>query len=52
MVLLDLEGIDVVLGEGIDDYCIFILIILLVLMLIYNFVGVLIRIDLDGFEYF
>lgn len=50
--LLDLEGIDDVLGEGVDDYCIFILIILLFLMLIYNLVGVLIRIDLDGFEYF
>lgn len=50
--LLDFEGIDVVSVEGINDYVIFIFSVFLSFVLIYNFVGVFIRIDFEGFEYF
>ena len=51
MVLLDSEGIDAVMGEGLDDTQIFTLIVLLASVLIYNSAGVPTRHDLNGLEY-
>ena len=51
MVLLDSEGIDAVMGEGLDDNQIFTLTVLLASVLIYNSAGVPTRHDLNGLEY-
>ena len=51
MVLLDSEGIDAVMGEGLDDHQIFTSIVLLASVLIYNSMGVATRYDLNGLEY-
>ena len=51
MVSLDSEGIDAVMGEGLDDNHIFTFIALLASVLIDNSVGVATRYDLNGLEY-
>ena len=51
MVLLDSEGIDAVMGEGLNDNQIFIFIVLLASVLIDNSMGVPTRYDLNGLEY-
>ena len=51
MVLLDSEGIDAVMGEGLDDNQIFTLSVLQASVLIYNSAGVPTRHDLSGLEY-
>ena len=51
MVLLDSEGIDAVMGEGLDDNQIFTLTVLLASVLIYNSAGIPTRHDLSGLEY-
>ena len=51
MVLLDSEGIDAVMGEGLDDNHIFTFIVLLASVLIDNSMGVATRYDLNGLEY-
>ena len=51
MVLLDSEGIDAVMEEGLDENQIFTLTVLLASVLIYNSGGVPIRHDLNGLEY-
>ena len=51
MILLDSEGIDAVMGEGLDDNQIFTLTVLLASVLIYNSAGVPTRHDLNGLEY-
>ncbi|XP_066019928.1 guanylate-binding protein 1-like [Pocillopora verrucosa] len=51
VVLLDSEGIDAVMGEGLDDTQIFTLIVLLASVLIYNSAGVPTRHDLNGLDF-
>ena len=51
MVSLDSEGIDAVMGEGLDDNHIFTFIVLLASVLIDNSMGVATRYDLNGLEY-
>ena len=51
MVLLDSEGIDDVVAEGLDDHQIFTLTVLLASVMIYNSTRVPTRHDLDGLEY-
>ena len=51
MVLLDSEGIDAVMGEGLNDNQIFTFIVLLASVLIDNSMGVATRYDLNGLEY-
>ena len=51
MVLLDSEGIDAVMGEGLDDNQIFTLTVLLASVLIYNSAGIPTRHDLSELEY-
>ena len=51
MVLLDSEGTDAVMGEGLDDNQIFTLSVLQASVLIYNSAGVPTRHDLSGLEY-
>ena len=51
MVSLDSEGIDAVMGEGLDDNHIFTFIVLLASVLIDNSMGVPTRYDLNGLEY-
>ena len=51
MVLLDSEGIDAVMGEGLNDNQIFIFIVLLASVLIDNSMGVPTKYDLNGLEY-
>ena len=51
MVLLDSEGIDAVMGEGLDDHQIFTFIVFLASVLIDNSMGVATRCDLNGLEY-
>ena len=50
MVLLDSEGIDAVMGEGLDDNQIFTLTVLLASVLIYKSAGVPTRHDINGLE--
>ncbi|XP_068705737.1 guanylate-binding protein 6-like isoform X2 [Montipora foliosa] len=51
VVLLDSEGIDAVVGEGLDDHEIFTLTVLLASVMIYNSTGVPTRHDLDGLDF-
>ena len=51
MVLLDSEGIDAVMGEGLDENQIFTFIVLLASVLIDRTMGVATRYDLNGLEY-
>ena len=51
MVSLDSEGIDAVMGEGLDDNPIFTFIVLLASVLIDNSMGVAIRYDLNGVSF-
>ncbi|XP_068722035.1 guanylate-binding protein 6-like [Montipora capricornis] len=51
VVLLDSEGIDAVVGEGLDDHQIFTLTVLLASVMIYNSTGVPTRHDLDGLDF-
>ena len=51
MVSLDSEGIDAVMGEGLDDNHIFTFIVLLASVLIDNSMGVAIRYDLNGVSF-
>lgn len=51
VVLLDTEGIDSAMGEGVDDLQIFTLTVLLSSVLIFNSQGVPTRRDMDDLEY-
>lgn len=51
VILLDSEGIDAVMGEGLDDNQIFTLTVLLASVLIYNSAGVPTRHDLNGLDF-